>query len=203
MKRSGAVARRSVTARPKIREQLIRLVRLALLGAVGARFRRFGLGQVRDGVGSLRFVQHRAVLGVGRELLLRLGLRRVDGFLGGVHRRVLRGPLLLELRERFLHRGNLRAERGLGIHALREDLGDAPAGLIERLDELAALDLAKPQAREHAENAELGLPHARELGRSVLQPRVDVRKLAPRVVEHSLDRREHVVAAQHAMATSR
>ena len=95
--------------------------------------------------------------------MLRRGLGFVDGLLGGVDDGLLRGALLLERGLLPLGRGELFADGRERAFALREQLLHALARLVERGLELAALDLAHADAREHAQHAELALAQGFEL----------------------------------------
>jgi len=85
----------------------------------------------------------------------------------------------------------------LRLLAPAEQIRDLAARLVERLGERAMLDLAQPHARQHREHADLGLPQLRELRGRNLEARSHRLELAARILEHALDRREQIVAAQH------
>src|SRR5262249_1564768 len=93
----------------------------------------------------------------GREDFLRGALGRADLFLRRIDDGMLGRALLLELREHVLRRRELDADRRLRVAAFRQQLLHALSRLVERVRELAALDLTQPNPREHAQPAELGL----------------------------------------------
>jgi 23S rRNA (cytosine1962-C5)-methyltransferase len=88
-------------------------------------------------------------------------------------------------------------QRAVIVAALREQLGDLLPRRVERLGELAALDLAQSHARKDREHADLRLLEPRELAARALERGVALVELAARIAEHPLDQAEHVVTAQH------
>ena len=80
--------------------------------------------------------------------------------------------------------------------ALREQLLDALARLVERGLELAAFDLAHANPREHGEHTDLALTQRLELGREAREARADADDGVARVQVGALDQGQYVATAQ-------
>ena len=155
------------------------------------------LGERGHGVGRLRRVEPGAVRGVESEFVLCLRLRGVHGFRRGIDHRLLGSALTAECRELLLCVRDFPADGGLSFAALSEQRLHLLAGVVQRFDQLAALDLLNPRAREHAEHAELTLAQIVELRRRLLQRRVHRLELAARIAEQLLDQTEQIATANH------
>ena len=94
------------------------------------------------------------------------------------------------------------ADGGLSFAALREQRLHLLAGVVQRFEQVAALDLLNACAREHAEHAELPLPQVIELRRRFLQRGVHRLELAARIAEQLLDQGQQIATAQHLILTT-